>query len=161
MAISPVGVMTRSIWDFYPAQIMAGAAAIPATGGQTSYIALYNNDSWGNYYWVIGLSCSGNLGGDANFEIIQTNPGGNVYPLTPTSIVSNAALLSGQLQTFYSAVCIGTHIGGASNIGQTTYIWPHDWPVAIVAPGQAFAIQTGGFSAQLSASLWWWVGPQP
>jgi hypothetical protein len=161
MALSPVGVLTRDVGAFFLNQMMGGYAPIAATGGATTYCAVYNNDTAGNYLWILGLQCAWSAGQDIIFEIIQGNPGGT--PVTPAAypIVSNGPIYAGQLQTFYSSVCIGNHIGGAGGPAPGQFTWPHEWPVCVVAPGQAFAVQTGAESSALSINAVWYYGPQP
>jgi hypothetical protein len=161
VAISPVGVLTRSIWSFYPSQIMGGYADIAATGGSMSNIALYNNTATGNYLWVIGASITGSNNTNVLFEIIQSNPGGQTSGILQFPIQSNASQLDGQMQIFYTSACMGYTIGGATDVTTQPYNWAREWPLAIVAPGQALNFETLGTSTAMAAALWWWVGPQP
>lgn len=161
MAISPKGVLSRSIWNFYPSQIMAGFASTAGNPAQLTYISLFNNDQGGNYLWVIGCSVTITGNDDVVFEIIPFNPGGAPSTFPPGPLVTNAPLLAGLLTTFTTAACLGQHTGGAANATVSPFTWPHDWPIAIIAPGQAFALTSKGFNQQMDAGLWWWSGPQP
>jgi hypothetical protein len=161
VAIQPKGVLSRSIWDWAPSQIMAGYAIVNATGGQHAYVAIFNDNTQGQYLWVIDCSITGSNNTDCIFEILDSNPGGTPVAFPPVPIVGNVGATSGQLQTFYSVACIGNHLGAATNVTQTPYSWPHAWPIAIIPPGKAMGFQTSIVAASLNVGCYWWVGPQP
>lgn len=161
MSLAPVGVLTRSVGSFFVSAMMGGYDEISAASGNTGYVVLFNNSTQGQYLWVLHASIGTTNSQDALFEIIQGNPGGTAAPLAPTPIVSNGPILPGVMAHFLSNVCVGTHIGAVSGLNLGGYNWPHDWPICVVAPGQAFGVQTVGTFSGLSVGLAWMVGPQP
>ena len=162
MSISPTGVLTRSIWNYYPRQIMGGFGLSAGVSG--NYVAVYNNDKTGNYLWIIAATVGGTNNTDVVFENIPFNPNGTTVSsgnIGSFPVVTDAPLLSGQMQIFESPVCLGSHVGYASNVTAVPYQWPHDWPMAIVAPGSAFGFQCLAPFSAITVGLWWWVGPTP
>ena len=168
MAIQPKGVLTRSIWSFFPGQIMAGWSQASDVAVAIGYVSVYNNDAYGQYLWIIDVGFAttalGAGGTGAVVVNLETFPGGSgfspaAFPARP--VLTGGLTQSGLIGSFNSGACVGTTHAFATGNGSLGYSWPHDWPIAIVQPGSSFGVAAELSGTTLTASIAWWVGPPP
>ena len=162
MARRNKGVVARHPLDFNLRNAMAGAIQINASGGNLAHVELYNNDKSGNYLYPYSLSTAGSAVTQFTIEYYQGQKAtiNGVYGTDFAALLIGGPQLAGLFGGFYSASCVGTHIGqspgaaGGANVYQA-------FPYAAVPPGYSFCLECQSANVTMVGAIWWLVDGAP
>ena len=127
-------------------------ATVTASAGDFSTIALYNNSIGDRLLVVHHLEASVGAAALISFAIVQGQLG--TVSGTPINVTSGQPQLTGQLSTASSTALPSP----SYNVRlQTTvpWLWPHEYPFAVLTPGWSLAIYHNTAAAQLWGSFYW------
>lgn len=152
----PIGVVSRPVPDWFSSYMSGGHALQAAVAGQNSYIGVYNNASDGSVMRVYAITPNCSSATFVYLETIQGQPGTLYTADNPYGAIDpRIGATWGQLFTFTSAVCIGTHLSAVVAQANTDRMFAPGWPLAIVPPGYSFALQTRNVNVQIESGFWW------
>ena len=133
-----------------------------ASGGNLGHVELYNNDKSGNFLYPYAINCAASSISQFTIENYQgqkaTTIGATPFDYGP--LILGGPLLAGVIGGFYSASCMGNHIGqGAAPQGG--FHAQMDFPYAAVPPGYSFCLECQTAGDVVVCGIWWLVDGAP
>jgi hypothetical protein len=141
--------------------MMGGWSFRTPAGGNFAHVSLYNNSNAGDWLYVLDVNGSESGGAALIFEIAQGNQGFTIDTGSTAPLIGGAPLLAGQIGTFETAACLGTHRGGTGNTTINAAILNNRYPLGIIPPTWSFIVEAGAGGQTVVAGIWWYVGGAP
>lgn len=149
-------------WPVYdPYKLAGGWSFLAPAGGNFAHVSLFNNASDGSWLYVLDVNGSTSGGAALIYELAYGNQGFTIDAGSTAGLVSDQPLPWGQIGTFQTAACLGTHRGGTGNTTINAQIMNNRYPLGIVAPGWSFIVEGGAGAQTVVAGIWWYVGRTP
>lgn len=158
----PIGVTSRPLADRFGSLLSAGHAVQSGATGNNSYVGVYNNATDGTVLriYAVSIGVAGNQ--FVYFEWVSGNPG-TLYTGDGAygAVDPRAYATPGQMITFNSAVCVGSHIGGLICQAGSPSTYAPGWPLAVIPPSYSFLLQGRNQNNTVEASIFWLPVPGP
>ena len=140
--------------DSNPYRMMRGQATAGPSAGNFSLVGLFNNDSGTSALIVRDIQCIQITAQPFFFGQVASNPGA-VVANAQRPLWYNRGMLSGQIVTATPAAAPAFSDWSAGIQGNYSAVWGHDWPIAVIGPGECFyAISQGVNSTMQIAFVW-------
>jgi hypothetical protein len=153
---SPKGALGRTVPDWNSANLAYTGLFSGGGGFGSANLGLFNNDPQGRFFVVWDCTISigpqtagGAFTGNAVWEVANAPVTGFTSPCAAVNPMATAP--SGLVASAYNLGALDPNRGLYSALaGPGTWVWPHDWPMAIVPVGYSLIVEFGWNNANVN-----------
>lgn len=158
----PIGVTSRSLVDKYASWFSGGPFNNNGLAGNNAYAGVFNNAIDGTVLRIYAVEVLTQAVDFVYLEWVAGNPGTLYTAESPYGAIDPRTYTTpGQIITFNSTLCVGSHIGKILTQTNVRTNYAPGWPLGIIPPNYSFLLQSKNTGTSLEGAIWWLPVPGP